>query len=44
MTEKRREVPVMNQTSLLPEISSSNALPSAPVSGSYLMASGVKSC
>ena len=34
LTEKRREVPVMNQTSLLPEIRSSSALPSAPVMAS----------
>jgi hypothetical protein len=42
--EKRREVQVMNQTSLSPETRSSTALPSAPVVASYRTASGVKSC
>jgi hypothetical protein len=42
--ENRREVQVMNQTSLSPETRSSNALPRTPVCGSYFTASGVNSC
>ena len=44
--EKRREVQVMNQTSLSPEATSWSARPSAPVGRSrrYFTASGVKSC
>jgi hypothetical protein len=43
-SENRREVQVMNQTSLSPEMRSSKALPRTPVCGSYFTASGVKSC
>jgi hypothetical protein len=45
--EKRREVQVMNQTSLSPETRSSSARPNAPVVRSpwaYFTASGVNSC